>query len=358
MGLVVWRSGWDRRAVLFDFRCGDYYYGHQHRDTGSFILHRLGHLAIDPGPYFTYAATNGKTFDNNYHHAPVAHNLVALFRTDGTPIDQRIPRPSDSAYYMHKERPEDFNVGDILAYEDTRYYAYLLADITPAYEEDLLKKQLRAVVYLKPETFVIYDRTVTGPGVVKRWLLHTKVPPQITGEGKVVEGSPRKGIVEYRGASAFTVRDGEGELLTQVLLPEEPLTRTIGGDGYRYWVNGTNYHYGELTDPRAKRALENHIAMIGWGRVEVEDPSDDSTFLVVLTAYPAGEPPEGTGAKPAVIKEGGKVGLRLRRGPLRFTVTFSRELPVTGHITVTDLAGNTLTDSDFATEVKPEPYRP
>jgi len=356
MGLVVWRSGWDKDATLFDFRCGDYYYGHQHRDTGSFILHKGGHLAIDPGPYFTYAATNGKAFDNNYHHAPVAHNLVALFQADGTPIDQRVPNPSDSAYYMHKERPDDFNVGDILAYEDTEHYAYVLADITPAYDEPALKKQLRAIVYLKPNTFVIYDRTITDPGIAKRWLLHTKVPPQVDGEARTVAGGADRGITEYDGASVISVSAGGGALAARVLLPGKALIRTIGGDGYRYWVNGTNYHYGEVND-EAKRALERKVPMIGWGRVEVEDAAADSTFLVVLAAR-AGALSGEFGVSADLIEKGGQVGAKVPCAAGESVVLFSRTTPVTGHITITDRVGKTLVDNDLATEVKPEPYRP
>ena len=288
MGLVVWRSGWGEDASLFDFRCGDYYYGHQHRDTGSFILHKLGHLAIDPGPYFTYAASKGKDFDNKYHHASVGHNLVALFKADGSLIDQRVPAPSDSAYYHHREKPDHFNLGDILAYEDTAHYAYVLADITPAYQTPALKKQLRAIVYLKPDTFVIFDRTLTGPGVTKRWLLHTKARPAVAGKAKAVTGSAEKGVAEYAGAGSLTVTEGKGTLAARVLLPKKAKLRTIGGDGYRYWVNGVNWHYGEPNE-RAKRALAGKAPMIGWGRAEIEDASDDSTFLVVVRASSSDE---------------------------------------------------------------------
>ncbi len=362
MGLVTWRSGWDRYACLFDFRCGDYYYGHQHRDTGSFILHKGGHLAIDPGPYFTYAATKGEEFDNNYHHAPVAHNLVALFEADDTPIDQRTPNPSDSAYYMHNERPEHFNLGDILAYEDTEHYAYVLADITPAYDHEALKKQLRAVVYLKPDTFVIYDRTITDPGITKRWLLHTKVPPFIAhfdpkpGELLSAFSKPNPGVVEHEQVRNIMVAPGGGMLKVRILRPKEFLLRTVGGKGYRYWVNGTNYHYGEVND-EAKRSLEQGVPMIGWGRVEVEDSSDDSTFLVVLET-PSGDQVLPPMVPAELVEEGQQVGAKVADRNRLSLVLFSRELPVTGHVTITDKDGKVLVDKDLATEVHPESYQP
>ncbi len=361
MGLVVWRSGWDEEATLFDFRCGDYFYGHQHRDTGSFILHKGGHLAIDPGPYFTYAAENGEAFDNNYHHAPVAHNLVALFRAeDGAPIDQRIPSPSDSAYYMYKERAGDFNLGDILAYEDTKYYAYVLADITPAYDEPALKKQLRAIVYLKPNTFIIYDRTITDPGIAKRWLLHAKFPPFIARfENRLSVADT--GVVEHPGAPIFVVSGlftgEEGSPLNgRVFLPKEPLVRTIGGEGYRYWVDGKNYHYGEVNE-EAKQALERNVPMIGWGRIEIEDESDDSTFLVVLSARPMDEP--FYPLVPAQLLERDELlGVKVAAQNWLCEVLFSRGVPITGHITITDPAKKTVVDTDLATEVHPESYQP
>ncbi|MCK4299146.1 MAG: hypothetical protein KAX80_06420, partial [Planctomycetes bacterium] len=323
-------------------------------------LHKGGHLAIDPGPYFTYAAKDGEAFDNNYHHAPVAHNLVALFRADGTAIDQRIPNPSDSAYYMYKERAGDFNLGDILAYEDTRYYAYVLADITPAYDEPALKKQLRAIVYLKPDTFVIYDRTITDPGIAKRWLLHTKFPPFIARfENRLSVADT--GVVEHPGAPIFLVgglfTGEEGSPLNgRVFLPKEPLVRTIGGEGYRYWVDGTNYHYGEVNE-EAKEALERNIPMIGWGRIEVEDESDDSTFLVVLSARPMDEP--FYPLVPAKLLERDELlGVKVADQNRLCEVLFSRQVPITGHITITDEANKTLVDTDLATEVHPESYQP
>jgi hypothetical protein len=356
MGEVVWRSGWGEDASLFDFRCGDYYYGHQHLDTGSFILNKSGYLAIDPGPYFTYATANaeqGTAFDENYHHAPVAHNLVAFFRRDGEPIRQRLPEPSDPAYYMFKERPADFDHGDILAYEDTEHYAYVLGDVTPAYDNSSLKKQLRAIVYLKPDTFVIYDRVLTEPIIVKRWLLHTKNAPKVAGgTPAVIEGSAAQGIVEYPDASRITAVDRSGMLTAAILLPKGALARTIGGDGYRYWVNGRDYFYGELKDEGAQRSLQAKVPMIGWGRVEVMNEAPDATFLTVLHVQPVALEVRPVTAE--LVEEGDRVGAKV----VGATVLFSRELPITGHITISDRSGKTLVDAALATEVKPEPYRP
>lgn len=356
MGEVIWRSGWGEDASLFDFRCGDYYYGHQHWDTGSFILDKSGYLAIDPGPYFTYAtvdAEQGTTFDENYHHAPVAHNLVAFFRRDGEPIRQRAPEPSDPAYYMFKERPQDFNHGDILAYEDTEHYAYVLGDLTPAYDNSVLRKQLRAVVYLKPDTFVIYDRVLTEPIIVKRWLLHTTNAPTVAGgTPAVVEGNAAQGIVEYPKATRITAIDRGGMLTALILLPQDALARTIGGDGYRYWVNGRDYFYGELKDERAQRSLQTKVPIIGWGRVEVVNEQPDATFLTVLHVQPVALEVRPMTAE--LVEEQEQVGAKVRRA----TVLFSREFPITGHITITDQTGKTLVDRALATEVKPEPYRP
>jgi hypothetical protein len=352
IGEVIWRSGWGEDASLFDFRCGDYYYGHQHRDTGSFILHKDGYLAVDPGPYFTYAAPSGGEFDKNYHHAPVAHNLVALFRADGTPIDQRTPSPSDSAYYMFRENPEKYNHGDILAYEDAEHYAYVLADVTPAYDEPALQKQLRAIVYLKPDTFVIYDRVVSDPDVVKRWLLHTTNAPTVAGgEPVVVEGAAKKGIVEYPRATRLSAVDRLGMLTALILLPKEATARTIGGDGYRYWVNGKNYYYGEPNE-RAKRSLAAGIPIVNWGRVEVEEDSPDATFLTVLRAQSVALEVAPFAAE--LVEEEGRVGARIGRA----TVLFSRQLPVTGHVTMRGADGKSLVDRDLTTDVKPQSFMP
>ena len=107
----------------------------------------------------------------------------------------------------------------------------------------------------------------------------------------------------------------------------------------------------------AKEALERNIPMVGWGRVEVEDPSDDSTFLVVLTARPEDAP--FCPLVPAkLVEKGTAVGARVADQQRLYEVLFSRQVPIIGHITITDQSGNTLVDTDLATEVRPESYYP
>jgi len=107
----------------------------------------------------------------------------------------------------------------------------------------------------------------------------------------------------------------------------------------------------------AKQALERNIPMIGWGRIEVEDESDDSTFLVVLSARPMDAP--FYPLVPAKLLERDELlGVKVADQNRLCEVLFSREVPITGHITITDEANKTLVDTDLATEVHPESYQP
>ncbi len=360
LGLVVWRSGWDENATLFDFRCGDYYYGHQHRDTGSFIIHKAGHLAVDPGPYFTYEGTTGSEYDNNFHHAPVAHNLVALYQKDGSPIDQRIPQPSDSAYYMHKENPKKYNHGDITAYIDTQYYAYLLADITPAYNNPALKKQYRAIVYLKPDTFIILDRTLTKPNIIKRFQLQSKVQPTITTTSTTtqqIQGTPQNGITQYPNTQTFTLNQRLGRLTTTILYPTSPTLRTIGGKDFSYWVKNKNYHWGKLKNKNKslQQYIDEGVAMFAWGRTEIDDLSPNSTFLTVLQTSLQSDPLPPT---PKLTQSPTQLTTTFIIDNKTYTISFNKSPRIIGSITITQNRTKFLPKTTFPTNVNPASYQP
>ncbi len=69
-------------------------------------------------------------------------------------------------------------------------------------------------MFLRPDTFVIFDRVVsTKPEYKKTWLLHSVREPKIDGR-------------------TFTIQNGDGRLVVQSLLPQEQTVQVI--EGYTY----------------------------------------------------------------------------------------------------------------------------
>ena len=73
LGHVYFRTAWGRPGSAFAlFQCGPFYAGHQHLDNNTFVIHRLGSLAIDSG------TNDYGTHRGNYYCRTVAHNGVLV----------------------------------------------------------------------------------------------------------------------------------------------------------------------------------------------------------------------------------------------------------------------------------------
>lgn len=91
--------------------------------------------------------------------------------------------------------------GQVIAYETRPEYDYVAGDASLAWPCSEMRSHTRQLLFLKPDTVVVYDRVLLGPeGTNCRWLA-------ATGPDLVVAGS------------GFTVGAGKARLLGQVLLP-------------------------------------------------------------------------------------------------------------------------------------------
>ena len=172
-------------------------------------------------------------------------------------------------------------------------YTYLASDLTPAYnntsydetgEGGKVSSVLRSLVYLHQEDrLVLFDRvSSTEPGFKKKWLLHTVNKPDMSNL-KVVVGSAENGILQSN-ASIVRVRNGEGRLQIQRVLPENATIRLVGGKDYQFYVeadgddsalDGVNFSGGAAFKPWFD---------IGSWRVEVQPTREqtDDEFLISL----------------------------------------------------------------------------
>ncbi|MBL8095820.1 MAG: hypothetical protein JNL73_16715 [Anaerolineales bacterium] len=155
-GQFAMRSDWTSGAAYSNLICGPYTESHAHRDQGSFVIYRGSWLAYDSN----IASHSGIEQDED------RHNLVRITQ-NGSPVTQVYDRSCHMA-----------------ALADTTHFTYALAQVTPMYTgKSQVSKIEREYLFLKPGTFVVFDRVVTaGSGISRIWTLNTPAAPTISGD--------------------------------------------------------------------------------------------------------------------------------------------------------------------------------
>ncbi len=272
-GTVVMRSSWeDPDGTLVWFKASSHMLSHSHRDQGSFQIYKKGWLAIDSGQY------EETPHRGNYASRTVAHNSILVYRP-GEALDKDRVDPVWYGYandggqrWVHyvttaaEAMDERHYLGGVTKFESVPgVYDYVHADITRAYnctevttEGHRPKVSLvtRTMVFLRPDAFIIVvDRVhTTSAEYPKRWLLHSIYRPELDGQetfngiipysrkipgkpgGVPLRGNPRGGISQSRNTNMITLKGwnlgpSDGRLVCRILLPENHLTRVVGGVG-------------------------------------------------------------------------------------------------------------------------------
>jgi len=271
-GYVYARSSWDDDATHFFFKCGDRFTAHQHLDVGHFMIYRHEELVSDGGYYGEWNTPHV----TNYLVRSIAHNTILVKDPAETWPDIRAGTADANDGGQHHDWPHHngavgdpqqwererdlYDIGDILAFEDQGGYLYVAGDCTRAYKTDKLRSWTRQIVYIRPGTFVVFDRVdATDPAFRKTWVLQAaKVP--VEADGKLV------------------LTNGDGRLFVQTLLPQDAERELYHGDGL--------YRYGGGSYPPSREPP----GPVPECRVEVS-PAEAATtdyFLHVLTATDTG----------------------------------------------------------------------
>ncbi len=339
VGQVVFRSGWDTDATFGVLKCQSFRsFGHRHKDENEFIITKKGALAIDSG----VDQRSPREHVRNYFTQSIAHNTITLFDPDedtggsandgGQYVGDWRKVSGDAAvitqhgsYYPGSK----LMVGGIVAFETNDQYSYARGDATKAYSAHKMGLFTRQMVYLPPNTFVIFDRvTSTDPAFKKRWLLHSVDQPTLAGRTAVIT-------------------EGDGRLFSQTLLPEDARIELGGGPGKGFWVAGKNY-----PPPDPKKATE-----AGAWRIEVYPgaPRTEDYFLHVLHAAGAlvRRAPEAT-----LVREEGRVGVEVALRGRTCTVTFDTAGDPAGHVTIKDASGKALIDQPLSQDIQPQRFMP
>jgi hypothetical protein len=269
-GYVYARSSWDDDATHFFFKCGNRFTAHQHLDVNHFLLFKYAELAGDGGHYDEF----GTLHDVNYHLRSIAHNTVLVLDPEERwPSIRGGEVTSNDGGQHHSWQhhngaladPADWekqraqcHIADLCAFEDRGDYLYVAGDATRAYSPRKLRHFTRQILYVRPDTFVIFDRVKSSePGFKKTWLLQAMRIPEKT--------EPH-----------LVITNGKGRLFVQTLLPERPEVRLISGEDL-YFVNGRTYRPRRITGPAPECRIE-----ISPVRVAASD-----FFLHVLTVADA-----------------------------------------------------------------------
>ena len=217
-GFVYARSSWDEDATYFFFKCGDRFTAHQHLDVDHFVIYKHAELAGDGGHYDEF----GSAHDVNYHLRTIAHSTLLVLDPAGAlaghPRRRRSPRNDGGQHHTWQHHngaasdPADWlKQKDATATSPTCWrsrsaasYLYVAGDATRAYSPNKLSLFTRQIVFLRPDTFVIFDRvTSTRPEFKKTWLLQA-----MTHAGA-------------RSGRALVITNGKGRLFVQTLLPKD-----------------------------------------------------------------------------------------------------------------------------------------
>jgi hypothetical protein len=284
IGRVYARSDWSDEATWMRFECGDLFAHHQHYEVGNFEIVRHERLATESGEYEDYTDNHSV----NWLIRTIAHNCVLVKQPDETWKDMRDGgrhatandggQAKKWAWVVDtvdewKAKREQFERGDIVAYENRPSHLYVAADCTKAYAPSKLALWIRQIVFVRPHLFVIFDRVVsTRAEFPKTWLLHCRNKPEISNGTTVVS-------------------DGKGRLTVQTLLPEKRESEAI--EGYTYG--------GQTFDPKPNP----QTPLAAKWRVEVrpKEARVEDLFLHVLSTDAA---PQAT-----LVREGVKVGVKV-----------------------------------------------
>jgi hypothetical protein len=269
-GHVYARSSWQEDATYFFFKCSDRFTSHQHLDAGHFDLYRREELAGDGGHYDAF----GDRHDVNYSLRTIAHTTLlvrdpaehwpgiragAVTGNDG---GQQHNWPNHNGGAVDpaawQKSPERYDIADLLAFEDRGAYLYVAADATRAYAPQKLSRFTRQIVYLRPGTFVIFDRvTATKPEFKKTWLLQAMKPPERLGED-------------------LRITNGQGRLFVQTVLPAKPEVVLAQGE-HLYHYDGQDFPPTRNTGPAPECRIE----------ISPAEAKATDLFLHVLTATDA-----------------------------------------------------------------------
>jgi len=238
IGMVTMRSDWSKDATYAVFVCGDYVGYHDWASANMFYISKRGSLIVDAAIY-----DNSKGMAGDKHPYD-AHNTILIGSGPSG-------RGKQAGRWPELKKGSEFDLGDILAYEEGDDYVYVCGDATRAYHGQA-KRFRRHFLFLLPNTFVIYDEVETAsPDTPVRWMIHGWNKPVVN-----------------RSEKRMTFTEGDGVLACRTLLPEH--VRYVEDVG-SYEGNG-HTGFGVAIEPARKGTQYEflHVLEVGGGEARGE----------------------------------------------------------------------------------------
>lgn len=285
VGLSVSRSSWDSTATMVTFfNSPSKKAAHEHRDNNSFAIFKNTPLLIDAGYYDSY----GSSHYRNYYERTIAHNSICVFDStenyttnghsvsnDGGQIQSATLMNYDDIVLPQNKR------GQWIQFASGSNYEYNIADAQLSYDTAKLDFFRRRLLYIKPDKVIVLDHVYLKNTLTKqrdiKWIAHFSKRPIIS--GTIIESNVPDHIETYDG-NTYSATIGNGSIALKTLLPDSSTTTLIGGIGYEYWVNDTNY--APLINP------DTTFYAPGKWRIEVK-PSVVSDTVVYLHTIDIGD---------------------------------------------------------------------
>jgi hypothetical protein len=181
-GVVTFRSGWQRSDAFVGFKSGPSNVGHSHLDANSFVLEAQGQPLLTDQAYWPQAHFLG-FFDSARHRwnfdgqATVGHSTLLV---DG----------QGQTWGEHCR-------ARIVEARDERRFAAVTGDASLCYP-GLLRKFVRTLLFLKPDTLIIRDVIQCEGERSVEWLLQYAGTIRTEGLTSVIEnGSVRLTVVPF-----------------------------------------------------------------------------------------------------------------------------------------------------------------
>lgn len=251
-GQVLMRDSWDyAQATVLDFKSSSFAaQNHQHADQNSFSLYYKAPLLLDTGLYDSYESVHWW----NYYTRSVAHNTITVYDTvdDATELlmngvsglsrdgGQWLQARQQNYPTIDEIQPGGVNALDgIVRYENTPEYTYTSGNASKAYSATRLDRNngfVRQVLFLRQPAFwpkpvtVVFDSVRSKRGLPATFLLHTAHDPvaNTANTSNLGDGHYKLGYSAGQRRIA-TVRNGEGMLIVQTVLPENAVVHKVGG---------------------------------------------------------------------------------------------------------------------------------
>ncbi|HET9788471.1 MAG TPA: heparinase II/III family protein, partial [Pyrinomonadaceae bacterium] len=140
-GNAVFRSGWDKDAIIFLYRAGPNF-NHHHADQGSFLINAFGENLVTEGGWSDYYKD---PYYATFFTQAVGHNTILV---DRNPESQSIAdTPQFKALNSYPRITHSIT---------SEFYDGVVSELPSVYQ-NRLAGYVRSIVFVKPYYFVVFD---------------------------------------------------------------------------------------------------------------------------------------------------------------------------------------------------------